>query len=229
MFLERIQKLKRQTTVNDVIALGLLLSVLVLNAIVIAFAFVEPNQDINLIYSFCLILSTLAGLIESVQFIPKRLHSVNWSKDTLYVFINVSDSRYAEAVVKAMHKWNKIPFVNLKLAKSINQANIRIYTNYNCHAQYTGCTYSNCKFSFPIELNRFYLDKYSDKELLNTACHEIGHALGLAHSDSKLSVMYPTIQACGISMFDAIGVMLICLPRVFSHAEQQFNRATPLN
>lgn len=50
----------------------------------------------------------------------------------------------------------------------------------------TGVTYSNGK----IELNTYYLDKCTYSQILNTVTHEIGHALGLAHSPSKLSVMY---------------------------------------
>ena len=42
----------------------------------------------------------------------------------------------------------------------------------------------------------------SPQQLLLTAAHEMGHALGLPHSDSERDVMYPTNTARSLSTRD---------------------------
>lgn len=51
----------------------------------------------------------------------------------------------------------------------------------------TGTTYSNGK----IEMNKYYLEDSSTNERTNTATHELGHALGLAHSTPN-DIMAPS-------------------------------------
>lgn len=55
----------------------------------------------------------------------------------------------------------------------------------------TGITYASGK----IELNKYYLKDDDSDHITNTVTHELGHALGLAHSTSSSDIMYESQTA----------------------------------
>ena len=57
-----------------------------------------------------------------------------------------------------------------------------------------------------VKLNRYFLLNsdfgYTHKRIVNTAEHELGHAIGLDHDDSKTSVMQSAGSYYGIQQVD---------------------------
>ena len=57
-----------------------------------------------------------------------------------------------------------------------------------------------------VKLNRYFLLNpdfgYTHKRIVNTAEHELGHAIGLDHDDSKVSVMQSAGSYYGIQQTD---------------------------
>ncbi|WP_327675212.1 matrixin family metalloprotease [Kitasatospora sp. NBC_00458] len=57
-------------------------------------------------------------------------------------------------------------------------------------------------------LNLDLAETWTATSLLNTTVHEIGHLLGLAHSNSPASVMYPTIRSTAVVDAESINAIL---------------------
>lgn len=94
------------------------------------------------------------------------------------------NSSYMSYVKKGASKWNsyKSGVIRADSWKVLEDVYV---SDINKANGATGVTYSTGK----IELNKYYLKNSSSNEIQNTVTHELGHALGLAHSTSG-NIMY---------------------------------------
>ncbi|MGQ5708356.1 matrixin family metalloprotease [Lactobacillus sp. PSON] len=125
----------------------------------------------------------------------------SWSKPEARVYINIKNNpQLRSASIDAMNAWNRTGAFTFHEVN--DKANAQIVVSViddssTSAAGVTSTTYNPVTkhlLKAKVHLNRYYLQNswygYSDSRIINTAEHELGHAIGLNHTN-KVSVMYP--------------------------------------
>lgn len=124
-----------------------------------------------------------------------------WSKPEANVYVDIqNNSQLYSAAIDAMTVWNRTGAFTFRQVDSKKSAQIVISvvddSDTNAAGE-TATTYNPTTghlLKATVHLNRYYLQNewygYSYSRIVNTAEHELGHAIGLNHT-STVSVMYP--------------------------------------
>ena len=124
-----------------------------------------------------------------------------WSKPEANVYVDIkNDLQLRSAAIDAMNAWNRTGAFTFYQTDDKNRAQIVISTVDDSDTNAAGETATTYNPSTghllkaDVQLNRYYLQNewygYSNNRIVNTAEHELGHAIGLNHTNS-VSVMYP--------------------------------------
>ncbi|GFZ26788.1 M57 family metalloprotease [Lactobacillus corticis] len=128
-----------------------------------------------------------------------------WGKDTARVYVSISSKskskkKLKQATYKAISRWNSTKSFHFSKTSKKSKADIvvTLTKSRNNAAGQTTTSYdldSGELLDANVRLNTYYLlskrYKYSYTRLVNTAEHELGHAIGLKHN-RHVSVMYPS-------------------------------------
>lgn len=124
-----------------------------------------------------------------------------WAKPEANVYVDIdNNAQLHSAAIDAMNVWNRTGAFTFHQVNSKKNAQIIISvvddSDTNAAGE-TATTYNPATrhlLKATVHLNRYYLQNewygYSNNRIVNTAEHELGHAIGLNHT-STVSVMYP--------------------------------------
>lgn len=124
-----------------------------------------------------------------------------WSKPEATVYVDIKNNvQLRSAAIDAMNAWNRTGAFTFEQINNKKNAQIVITTVDDSDTNAAGETATTYNPSTGhllkanVHLNRYYLQNewygYSNNRIVNTAEHELGHAIGLTHTKS-VSVMYP--------------------------------------
>lgn len=137
-----------------------------------------------------------------------------WKQNSATVYIDIADdeANYRQAWQEAIQKWNSYGVFKLTTTSDEEKADIVLKTENESTTGEAGVTKTEYVQSYDGSsayftkatgyLNTYYLSQYSWSRVVNTAEHELGHAMGLAHTDDYNSVMYPRGSEHGIEATD---------------------------
>lgn len=125
----------------------------------------------------------------------------SWTKPEADVYVDIHDNlQLRSAAIDAMNAWNRTGAFTFHQINNKKDAQIIINvvndSSTNAAGE-TATTYNPATghlLKATVHLNRYYLQNqwygYSNNRIVNTAEHELGHAIGLNHTKT-VSVMYP--------------------------------------
>ncbi|MCH3905538.1 MAG: M57 family metalloprotease [Lactobacillus sp.] len=126
--------------------------------------------------------------------------TTRWSSPQATVYINLKQASLRQAAINAINNWNHTGCFTFTIVQSAKNAQITIRSDSNAATEAAGLTKTSYSpitgylHHAKITLNSFYLlnyvYNYSAQRIQNTVEHELGHAIGLQHTN-QVSVMYP--------------------------------------
>lgn len=141
-----------------------------------------------------------------------------WATKSATVYIDLTNPILKNATTTAIQQWNQTGAFTFKTTSSKDDANIivkAISENNNGAAGLTQAEVNTVTGDFEhvtVELNANYLLNpaygYSQQRIVNTAEHELGHAIGLQHNNNQ-SVMQPAGSFYSIQPVDVQNVRAI--------------------
>ena len=127
--------------------------------------------------------------LSTTDTIPES-NGARWAQNTASIYIQSTDETLVAAYKEAITNWNNTGANSQAAGLADTQTNV--LTNRITHVD--------------VKLNRYFLLNsdfgYTHKRIVNTAEHELGHAIGLDHDDSKTSVMQSAGSYYGIQQVD---------------------------
>lgn len=140
-----------------------------------------------------------------------------WEQNSATIYVNISNPVLKNATETAIAQWNNTKAFTFKIVNDKN-ANISVSAVNDPNNGAAGLTNTSMNSATgyylhaTVELNSYYLLNpafgYSQERIVNTAEHELGHAIGLQHTN-KISVMQPAgsyypIQSRDIQAVEAL-------------------------
>lgn len=164
------------------------------------------QQDVSQIYRYVSGQDSQLGVGQNVRDLTKQLSDnhvhqasgVRWNTASATVYIDTQDETFRSAYQEAIRAWNQTGAFTFQIVNDKNQANIVATEMNDGTVSAAGEAESQTNLltkrftNVTVRLNRYYLLNsqygYSYERILNTAEHELGHAIGLEHNEEK-SVM----------------------------------------
>ncbi|MFQ9488415.1 MAG: matrixin family metalloprotease [Streptococcus salivarius] len=148
--------------------------------------------------------------LSTTDTIPES-NGARWAQNTASIYIQSTDETLV-AAYRAITNWNNTIAFIFTLTDDASTADI-VATDYSdANSQAAGLADSQTNVltnritHVDVKLNRYFLLNsdfgYTHKRIVNTAEHELGHAIGLDHDDSKTSVMQSAGSYYGIQQVD---------------------------
>lgn len=126
--------------------------------------------------------------------------TTRWSSPQATIYINLKQASLRQAAINAINDWNHTGCFTFKIVQTAKNAQITISSNSDPTSEAAGLTKTSYDsitgylHHAKVTLNSYYLlnsaYNYSAQRIQNTVEHELGHAIGLQHSN-QVSVMYP--------------------------------------
>ena len=164
------------------------------------------QQDVSQIYRYVSGQDSQLGVGQNVKDLTKQLSDnhvyqtsgARWDKASATVYIDTQDETFRSAYQEAIRTWNQTGAFIFQIVNDKNQANIVATEMNDGTVSAAGEAESQTNLltkrftNVTVRLNRYYLLNsqygYSYERIVNTAEHELGHAIGLEHNEEK-SVM----------------------------------------
>ena len=181
------------------------------------------QQDVSQIYRYVSGQDSQLGVGQNVKDLTKQLSDnhvhqasgVRWDTASATVYIDTQDETFRSAYQEAIRAWNQTGAFTFQIVNDKNQANIVATEMNDGTVSAAGEAESQTNLltkrftNVTVRLNRYYLLNiqygYSYERIVNTAEHELGHAIGLEHNEEK-SVMQSSGSFYGIQAVDVQAV-----------------------
>ena len=181
------------------------------------------QQDVSQIYRYVSGQDSQIGVGQNVKDLTKQLSDnhvhqtsgARWDTASATVYIDTQDETFRSAYQEAIRAWNQTGAFTFQIVNDKNQANIVATEMNDGTVSAAGEAESQTNLltkrftNVTVRLNRYYLLNsqygYSYERIVNTAEHELGHAIGLEHSEEK-SVMQSAGSFYGIQAVDVQAV-----------------------
>lgn len=123
-----------------------------------------------------------------------------WPSNQATIYVGTGNAELDAATNDAIQAWNRTGAFNFKPTNNKSKANIVVTTMNRSDSDAAGLTQTSSNsvtnrfVHATVYLNTYYLTDpsygYGRERIINTAEHELGHAIGLDHTDA-ISVMQP--------------------------------------
>lgn len=181
------------------------------------------QQDVSQIYRYVSGQDSQLGLGQNVKDLTKQLSDnhvhqtsgARWDTASATVYIDTQGETFRSAYQEAIRTWNQTGAFTFQIVNDKNQANIVATEMNSSTVSAAGEAESQTNLltkrftNVTVRLNRYYLlnsqYSYSYERIVNTAEHELGHAIGLEHNEEK-SVMQSAGSFYGIQAVDVQAV-----------------------
>ena len=181
------------------------------------------QQDVSQIYRYVSGQDSQLGLGQNVKDLTKQLSDnhvhqtsgARWDTASATIYIDTQDETFRSAYQEAIRAWNQTGAFTFQIVNDKNKANIVATEMNDGTVSAAGEAESQTNLltkrftNVTVRLNRYYLLNiqygYSYERIVNTAEHELGHAIGLEHNEEK-SVMQSSGSFYGIQAVDVQAV-----------------------
>jgi predicted Zn-dependent protease len=143
--------------------------------------------------------------LNSIIFLTSMSLGFNLYANPYPVIINTNiKGKYLQEIKEAANEWNKaagkriiiiryFPYVYQLRDDGKSTLKFGNPRKGEAGTTYRTRTYSNSGYLQEIEADIVVKNDLSDKQFFHTVLHELGHAIGLDHSNNPNDIMYPTL------------------------------------